>query len=139
MIPTRDRREIFDRVIRLQLLFKLLTAVVDDTVPDRVGQVQSATMIGQLVHHPETVDLVAKPLHAAQAGQDLLAQMAEGCVPQVVPHADRPRQVRIQVQRATDRRGDRRHVHDVLDAVCRCDRSGGQKTPVSCALMRRKG
>ncbi len=90
--------------------------VAQDAVAHLLGQVQPGPVALQPLDHPQRVLVVAKaPTEAlAQAAiQDLLADVPERRVPQVVPHADRLRQVLVEAQRARHGPRDRRDLERV--------------------------
>ncbi len=115
LVTSRNRGEILHRMIRFEILLELLAAVIDDTVAYRVGQIQTAPVVCQMIDDAEAIDFVSKPIHAAESREYLLAEMPEWRMSEIMPHSDRPREIRIEIESAADRRRDRGNVHNVFD------------------------
>ena len=90
-----------------------------DPVAHLLGEVQAGPVALERVHHAQRVLVVAEAhaeaLHRA-AVQHLLADVAEGRVPEVVPQADRLREVLVQAQRTSHGARDRGDLQRVGEA-----------------------
>ena len=89
--------------------------MADDPVPHPVGKVEPGPVVGQLVHHPQGVQLVVESsLVLEEVLQHLLPPVPERGVPQVVPEGDGLGQIHVQAEGPADGRGDGGHVQGVL-------------------------
>jgi hypothetical protein len=71
--------------------------VVENAVPDLPGQVETAPVPFQVIHHSQALLVVAEG-PAEEGRQGFLAQMAEGRVAQIVSQSDGFGQVLVQPQ-----------------------------------------
>ena len=90
--------------------------VVEDAVAHLAGEVEAPPVALEHVDDPEALDVVLEAPPVALA-QDLvergLARVAEGGVPEVVPHRDRLDQVLVQLERPRHGARERRHLEGV--------------------------
>ena len=79
--------------------------VVEDPVPHLLGQVEPPAVARQHLHHPQRVLVVpeAHPVLPQRLVEHLLADVAEGRMPEVVTQPDRLGQVLVQPQRPARR------------------------------------
>jgi len=120
-IQVREGGKVLEGEIGYDPLFILLSAVGGDPIPHGVTEVQSPSIVGQMIHHPEGVQFVMElregeaPL-LDDASEDPFPQVAEGSVPQIVAQADGPRKVGIQGKSPAYGGRYGRNMHYVFDA-----------------------
>jgi hypothetical protein len=98
--------------------------VVDDSVTGLPAEVEAGAVVLKVIDHPKALLVVAKRL-AQEGAQGLLAEVAEGGVPQVVSEGDGLGEVLVLPEGAGGGAGDLGHLEGV-----------GQSNPVVVTLGR---
>jgi len=92
--------------------------VVEDSIPDRVAEVETRSVALEPVDDPQRVLVMAKRASEAlgqTAIEDVLAEVAEGRMPEIVAEADRLDEVLVETERAGDGPRDSRDLEGMRE------------------------
>jgi hypothetical protein len=102
---------------RFHGLLKFLSAMAYNSIPDRIGKIESFTVSYQMINDPQAVQFVHKAaLFSAELRHDMLTYVAEGGMTEIVAKTDGPGKVGIQMKAPADCSGYRGNMHDMLNA-----------------------